>query len=223
MKMSALAATKQKSPNEKRGILKKIGKKIGASPPRTKRRARFATIVQIRQTSDGGDRNQSGVKGTVRFSEGELGPEGACKTPEEMEASSKQRDIDYVFVYVVHMLSQPEPLSSVGSNIIKYREQRAREESGRNRIAYTPNEEDIYDKCVEILSELETKSRLDVKAGTATLTLGDGSKEEGVMSKSWVIKLKEYLKPNARAVAAAASGERREEKRGLVDKTTLIF
>lgn len=219
MKMSALAATKQKSSNEKRGILKKIG----ASPPRTKteRRARFATIVQIRQTSDGGDRNQSGVKGTVRFSEGELGPEGACKTPEEMEASSKQRDIDYVFVYVVHMLSQPEPLSSVDSNIIKYGKQRAREEMGRNRDAYTPNKEDIYDKCVEILSELETKSRLDVKAGTATLTLGDD--EKGVLSKSWVVKLKEYLDPNARAVAAAASGKRREEKRGLVYKTTLIF
>jgi len=186
------------------------------------RRVIFNPNAQIRQTSDGGDRNQSGATGTARFSEGDLGPEAALKTPEEKEASHKQRDIDYVFVYVVHMLSQPQPLNQIDSNITMYSEQRASEEEGRHRVAYISTKKDIYDKCVEILTELETKPRLDVKAGSATLTLGDdGMEDEGVMSKSWVIKLKNYLEPNAAAVASAASGKRIEYKR--VRPTTLIF
>jgi len=189
------------------------------------RRAIFNQNVQIRQTSDGGDRNQSGATGTEQFSEEELGPQGKCNTPEEMEASNKQRDIDYVFVFVVHHLSNAQPLEQVDSNILLYSNRRAREEKGRKRVAYISTKKDIYDKCVEILAELETTDRLDVKAGRATLTIVDDGKEAEYkgMGKRWVVKLKDYLKPKASAVAvaAAASGKCRGSKR--VRPTTLIF
>lgn len=232
--MSGLVATsnkKRKRSSKKRGILKQReptngGVLSGEAGARTNyesgqtpadRRARFNKYVQIRQTSDGGNREQRGVKGTARFSKGDLGPEGAFKTLEEMEASNKQRDIDYVFVYVVHTLVNKPSFSQIKSNIIKFSVIRSDEESKRNRNAYTPTEKDIYQKCVEILAKLETEdSRVDVKAGVSTLTFGDGG-----VDKIWVTRLKNYLDPEK--LAAAASGKREGGKRGLADKTTLIF
>jgi len=219
---------KQREPTNIEGILGEAGARTNYVKGQAKaaKSARFNQHVLIRQTSDGGNRNQNGSKGTAQFYEGELGPEGVFKTSEEREASNQQRDIDYVFVYVVHKLSQSQfkLLSQIDSNITMYSEQRAREEEGRHRVAYISTKKDIYEKCVEILAKLESKHRLDVKAGKSTLTLGDdGMEDEGVMGKRWVVKLKDYLKPKASAVAvaAAASGKRRGSKR--VRPTTLIF
>jgi len=206
-----------------------IDKNAPVREPRPLPRPTFRQHVLIRQTSDGGNRYQSGAKGTAKFYDGELGPEGVIKTDEEMETSNKQRDIDYVFVYVIHsfselklvMMSKPQVLEQIRLNITKYSTRRAHKEKGRNRVAYTPTKKDIYDKCVEILAELDTKDRIDVKAGKSTLTIGDDG-IKGVLGKIWAVRLKDYLEPKKSAVAAAA-GKRRRDKRELADKTTLIF
>jgi len=230
--------TNNYEPSDNAGVLTTYVK----SQTKAAKMARFNQHVQIRQTSDGGNRDQSGAKGTAKFYDGELGPEGVLKTDEEREASNKQRDIDYVFVYVIHslsnlkltMMSKPQIdaiikkyAPQIDASIKKYAEERKLKEEGRNRIAYTPTKKDIYDKCVEILAELDTKDRIDVKAGKSTLTIGDDG-IKGVLGKIWAVRLKDYLEPNAVAAAAgnavaAAAGKRRRGKRELADKTTLIF
>lgn len=215
--------TNNYEPSDNAGVLTTYVK----SQTKAAKRARFNQHVLIRQTSDGGNRDQSGAKGTAKFYDGELGPEGVLKTDEEREASNKQRDIDYVFVYVIHsfsklkltMMSEPQILAQIDASIKKYAEKRKRKEEGRERVAYTPTKKDIYDKCVEILAELETKHKIDVKGGHATLALGDDG-IEGVLGKRCAVNLKNYLEPNA---VAAAVGKRRRNKRGLADKTTLVF
>jgi hypothetical protein len=215
--------TNNYEPSDNAGVLTTYVK----SQTKAAKRARFNQHVLIRQTSDGGNRDQSGAKGTAKFYDGELGPEGMLKTDEERETSNKQRDIDYVFVYVIHsfsklklaMMSKPQILAQIDASIKKYAEKRKRKEEGRERVAYTPTKKDIYDKCVEILAELETKHKIDVKGGHATLSLGDDG-IEGVLGKTCAVNLKNYLGPNA---VAAAAGKRRRGKRELADKTTLIF
>lgn len=222
--------TKKYEPSDNAGVLTTYVK----SQTKAAKRARFNQHVLIRQTSDGGNRYQSGAKGTAKFYDGELGPEGVLKTDEEREASNKQRDIDYVFVYVIIyiyelkpvIMSKPQALEQIRLNITKYSTRRAVKEKGRNRVAYTPIKEDIYDKCVEILAELDTKDRIDVKAGKSTLTIGDDG-IKGVLGKIWVVRLKDYLEKDylepKKSAAATADGKRMRGKRELADKTTLIF
>lgn len=213
--------TNKYEPSDNAGVLTTYVK----SQTKAAKRARFNQHVLIRQTSDGGNRDQSGAKGTAKFYDGELGPEGVLKTDEEREASNKQRDIDYVFVYVIHsfsklkltMMSKPEILAQIDASIKKYAEKRKRNKKGR--VVYTPTKEDIYDKCVEILAELDTKDRIDVKAGNSTLTIGDDG-IKGVLGKTWAVNLKNYLELS---LVAAAAGKGRRNKKGLADKTTLVF
>lgn len=136
-------------------------------------RAFFSQTILVRQHSahdDDGNR----IEGSEVHSEDRLGPEGKIKNTEEQEASNKQRDIDYVFVYTLHSFSEDNREEMINFNIVNFGVTRARKELTRKREAYTPTAADILQKCILVLGELnhKDKDKIDIKGGTATLTIG---------------------------------------------------
>lgn len=176
---------------QRKGILKKMrtsNKEDGATAPKKRPKPTFKQTVTIRQTSDGGNRNKSGVKGTEKNYTGDVGPEGAIKTVEQMEASNRQRDIDYVFVFTLHSYYVSKHPNTIKLNIHNYARKRQELERTRDRDAYMPTETDILTKCEQVLTELKTNDKINVKAGTSTLTIGENN-----VKKIWVERLKKHL------------------------------
>lgn len=236
MKMSALVYEQK---NKKRGILKrreptnedemvhpytrgKVGARTNYVSGQTPadRRAKFNPHVLIRQTSDGGNRNQNGVKDTARFSEGILGPEGVIKDAEKMEASNKQRDIDYVFVFTLNKYYELEKSDTITLNISKYAMERQQLERTRDRDAYMPTETDILTKCEQVLTELKTKDKIDVKAGKSTLSIGKDQMTLVERLKEHLLTLIGLEKTVSSSVKLATVAS---DKRRLSTQTTLIF
>ena len=182
------------SPHPRKNILKKQkhrrwypNKSSPSTTPSERPRAFFSQTILVRQHSahdDDGNR----IEGSEVYSEEGLGPEGKIKNTEEKEASNKQRDIDYVFVYTLFNLYDEEMEQMIDSNIDKYGRERATKELKRNREAYMPTQADILEKCVWVLGELKKKVKLDIKGGSATLTIGQND-----VPVEWVEKLKNYL------------------------------
>ena len=172
-------------PKKINSILKKDSRYTSSPPAPSKRpRAFFSQTTLVRQHSD---HDVEGNKIEVFFAV-KLGPEGKVKTTEEKEASNKQRDIDYVFVYTLFNFYKEEMEQMIDSDIDKYGKERATKELKRNREAYMPTRTDILKKCVWVLGELEKKDKLDIKGGTDTLTIGKND-----VPIKWVENLKNYL------------------------------
>ena len=151
-------------------------------------RAFFSQTVYVRQHSAHDEDGNKIEKSEVHSEEG-LGPEGIEKTAEQMEASNKQRDIDYVFVYTLHSFSEDDREEMINFNIVNFGVTRARKELTRKREAYTPTAADILQKCILVLGELDHEDKIDIKGGTATLTIGG----ECGLQVECLKKLKNYL------------------------------
>lgn len=159
-----------------------------AAEPSACTKAYFSQTVYVRQHSVH-DEDGNKIEGSEVHSEEGLGPEGIEKTAEQMEASNKQRDIDYVFVYTLHSFSEDDREEMINSNIVNFGVTRARNELTREREAYTPTVADILQKCILVLGELGQKDKIDIKGGTATLTIGG----ECGLPVEYLEKLKNYL------------------------------
>jgi len=158
-----------------------------AAEPSACTKAYFSQTVYVRQHS-AHDEDGNKIKGSEVHSEEGLGPQGIEKTAEQMEASNKQRDIDYVFVYTLHSFYEDDREEMINSNIVNFGVVRAKNELTREREAYTPTVADILQKCILVLGELNQKDKIDIKGGTATLTIGECG-----LPVECLKKLKNYL------------------------------
>ena len=180
------------SPKKINSILKKHrrwdpDKSSPSTTPSERPRAFFSETISLRQHSVH-DKDGNKIEGSEVYSEEGLGPEGKVKNAEEKEASNKQRDIDYVFVYTLFNFYNKEMEQMIDSNINKYGRERAIKELKRNREAYMPTRADILEKCVWVLGELKKTVKIDIKGGSATLTIGQND-----VPVEWVVKMKNYL------------------------------